>query len=64
VQQEGAAADAAGLRLHQRQHHLHGNGGVHRRAAGLEHLVARVRGQRVGGSHRELRVVVQPGFSV
>ena len=55
VQQEGAAADAAGLRLDQRQHHLHRDGRVHRRAAGLEHLVARVGGQRVGGGHGELR---------
>ena len=54
MQQERAAADAAGLRLHQRQHHLHGDRGVDRRAAGLEHLVAGVGGQRVGRRDREL----------
>jgi hypothetical protein len=54
MQQEGAAADAAGLRLDQRQHHLHRNGGVERAAAGLEHLVARVGGQRVGRGHGKL----------
>ena len=51
VQQEGAAADAARLRLHQGQHHLHGNGCVDGRTPGLEDLVARIRGQRVGGGH-------------
>jgi hypothetical protein len=30
VQQKCAAADAAGLRLHQAQHHLHRNGGIER----------------------------------
>jgi hypothetical protein len=63
VQQEGAAADAAGLRLDQRQHHLHRDGRVHRRAACLEHLVARVGGQRVGGGHGELRAS-SPAFGV
>ena len=51
VHQESAAANAAGLRLHQRQHHLHGNRRVDGRATRLEHLVTRVGSQRVGGSH-------------
>jgi len=48
VQQEGAAADARALRLHQGQHHLHGDRGVDRRAAGGEDLAARLGGQRIG----------------
>ena len=54
MQQEGAAANAARLRLDQRQHHLHRNGRVDGRAARLEHLVARVGGQRVGRGHGKL----------
>jgi hypothetical protein len=53
VQQEGAAAYAAGLRLDQREHHLHGDRRIHRRAAGLEDLVAGIGGQRVGRGHGE-----------
>ena len=33
MEQEGAAADAGGLRLDQREHHLRGDGGIDRRAA-------------------------------
>ena len=63
VQQEGAAADAAGLRLDQRQHHLHRDGRVHRRAAGLEHPGSPRRWP--AGWRRPRRIaVVQPGFSV
>ena len=51
VQHEGATADAAALRLHQREHHLHGHGGVHRGAAGFEHLHASTRCQRMSGGH-------------
>lgn len=54
MRQEGAAANAARLRLDQRQHHLHRNGRVDGRAARLEHLVARVGGQRVGRGHGKL----------
>jgi hypothetical protein len=43
------------LRFHQRQHHLHGNRRIDRRAARLEHLVARIGCQRVGGSDGKLR---------
>jgi len=53
MQQEGTAAYAAGLRLHQREHHLHGNRRVHGRTAGLEHLVAGIGGQGVGSRHGE-----------
>ena len=53
VHQKGAAADPAGLGLHQGQHHLHGHRGVDGAAAGPQHLVAGVGGQRVGGGHRE-----------
>ncbi len=53
-QHEGATADAGGLRLHQGQHQLHRDGGIHRTAAGLDHLVARLHRQRVGGSHHEV----------
>ena len=48
MQQERAAADAAGLRLDQRQHHLHCDRGVECAAAGLQHLIAGVGSQRVG----------------
>ena len=54
VQQEGPAADAARLRLHQGQHHLHGDGGIHRAAPGLQDGQAGLRRQRVGGGHRLL----------
>ena len=52
-QHEGAAADAGGLRLHQGQHQLHRDGGIHRRAARLDHLIAGIHRQRVGGGHHE-----------
>ena len=52
VQQERTAPDATALWLHQRQHHLHGNGRIHRAAACGQHLAARVGGQRVGGGNR------------
>jgi len=51
VQQKRAAPNAARLRLHQAQHHLHGNGGIERRAACAKHLVTGIGGQRVGGGH-------------
>ena len=51
VQQERAAAKPAALRLHQAQDHLHGNGRVDRAAAGLDDLVARLRGQWIGRGH-------------
>ncbi len=54
VQQEGAAADAAGLGFDQREHHLHRDGRIDGRPAGLEHLVARIGGQRIGRGDREL----------
>jgi hypothetical protein len=53
MQDEGAATDAAGLRLDQREHHLHRHRGIDGRAAGGEHLVAGLGGQRVGRSDRE-----------
>ncbi len=51
VQQEGSAADTAGLGLDQTQYHLHGDGGVNGATARFEYLVARIGGQGVGGSH-------------
>ena len=53
VQQKGAAADAAGLRFDQAQHHLHRHRRVDGVAARLQHLVAGVGGQRVGGGDGE-----------
>ena len=53
VQQEGAASDAAGLRLDEREHHLHRDRRIERAAASLERLVAGVGGQRIGRSHHE-----------
>ena len=44
---ERAAAQARGLRLHQPQHQLHGNGRVHRAAALLQYPCAGVDGQRI-----------------
>ena len=66
VQQECPTAQAAGLRLDQSQDHLHGHGGVHRRATGLQHLEARLGGQGVGCGHRpalihHLGVALQAG---
>jgi hypothetical protein len=52
VQQEGAAADAAGLRLDQGQHHLHRHRRIQRTATGHKDLPAGLGGQRVGGRHR------------
>ncbi len=54
MHQEGAATDATGLGFDQCQHHLHGNGCVDRAAAGLEHLVAGIRGQWVGRGNGKL----------
>ena len=53
MHQESTTANAAGLGLHEREHHLDGDGGVQRAAASLEHLVARIGGQRVGRRHHE-----------
>jgi hypothetical protein len=54
VQQEGAAADARGLGLHQAEHHLHRDRRIERRAAALQHIVARARGERIRGGDHEL----------
>ena len=51
---EGAAANAARLRLDQAQHHLHGHGRVGCRAAGAQHIAAGLGGQRVGRDHHVL----------
>ena len=53
MQDERAAADAAGLRLDQREHHLHRHRRIDRRATGLEHLMAGLGGQRVGRGNGE-----------
>jgi hypothetical protein len=52
VQQKGTATDAAGLRLYQREYHLHRHRRVHRAAAGAQYLHARFGRQRVGRGHR------------
>ena len=54
VQQKSTPANAAGLRFHQAQHHLHSDGRVHCCATGLQHLVTRVAGQGVGCGHPAL----------
>jgi hypothetical protein len=51
VHEKGPAADAAGLRLHQREHHLHSNRGIDRAATSLENVVPRPCGQQVGSGH-------------
>jgi hypothetical protein len=57
VQHEGAAAEAAGLRLHQPQHGLHGLRRIHRAAARLQDLAACLAGERIGrGDHVVARV--------
>ena len=54
VQQKRTAANAAGLRFHQGQHHLHGHRSIQRRATSTQHLVAGFGSQGVGGSHRKV----------
>jgi hypothetical protein len=49
MHQEGAARDAAGLRLDEAQHGLYRDGRIDGRAAGPQHLDAGIHGQRVGG---------------
>ena len=46
---EGPAAEARALRLHQAQGRLHRHGGVHRRAAAPQHRDARLHRQGMGG---------------
>jgi len=53
VEQEGAAADARGLRFHQVQHELNGDHGVDGVAALGQDLVAEAGGVRVGRGHHE-----------
>ena len=49
-EQEPAAADAGGLRLHQRQHHLHGDRRIDRIAALAQDVEPGLRRQRIGGN--------------
>jgi hypothetical protein len=52
VQQQRAAADARGLRLDQREHHLNRDGGVEGGAAVAQHREAGLGGERMaGGDH-------------
>ena len=51
MQQKRAATDATALWLDQREHHLHGHGSVHRRAAFVQYLRPGSCGQGVGGGH-------------
>ena len=53
VQQEGAAADPRGFRLDQAEDHLHGDRGVERAAAELQHRVAGFGGERMRRGHHE-----------
>ncbi len=53
VQQEGAAADPRGFRLDQAEDHLHGDRGVERRAAELQHRVAGLGRERMRRGHHE-----------
>ena len=54
VQHEAAAAQARSLRLDDAQYHLHGNRGIHGRAATAQHVEPRIDRQRMGGSHHGL----------
>jgi hypothetical protein len=54
VHEEGTTADPAGLGFDQGQHHLHGDGRVHRGPAGLQDLVPRVRRQGMRRRRRRL----------
>ena len=54
IHQERAAADAGRLRLDEREDQLRRDGRVDRRAALLQHLVARLDGQRIRGRHHVL----------
>ncbi|MNP44790.1 hypothetical protein D3C76_1386670 [compost metagenome] len=51
VQDEPPTANAAGLRLDQGQHHLHGDRRIDRAAAGPQHRSPGLAGQRVGSRH-------------
>ncbi|MNO45652.1 hypothetical protein D3C76_359240 [compost metagenome] len=53
-QHEGAAADPGGLRLHQGQYQLDGDGRIDGAASRLDDLVARIHRQRVGRGHHEV----------
>src|SRR5438094_424831 len=53
VQQEAAAADPRGFRLDQAEDHLHGDRGVERAAAELQHRVAGFGGERMRRGHHE-----------
>ena len=54
VDQKGPPAEAGTLRLHQPQHRLDRYGGVHRRAAGPQHLQPGLHRQGMGGGHHDL----------
>ena len=51
MEHEGAATDARGLRLHERQHQLHRDRRIDRAAARREHFDACRDRQRIGGSN-------------
>jgi hypothetical protein len=55
---EGAAAEAGALRLDQRQHRLDGDCGIDSASAAVQHLEARLGGERVGGDDE--RLALQP----
>jgi hypothetical protein len=55
VQEEGAAADAGALRLHEVEHELHRDGRVRGAAAGREDRPAGLRGEGIGGRHHVAR---------
>ena len=54
MQQEGAAADAGGLRLDQPEHHLYGDRRIDRGTASRQHVVAGLRSERMRRRNDEL----------
>ena len=51
MEQEGAATQTRGMRLHQVQHELHCDRRIHRAAALLEHAKAGIDRERMRGGH-------------
>ena len=55
-QHECAAANPGTLRLDQPQHRVGSNGGIHRAAAGFEHIQCNLGGERLAGGDASGRV--------
>ena len=58
MHEEGAAADARGLRFDEPEHRLHRDRGIDRGAAGAQHLETRLHGERVGGGDHAARAPI------